>query len=120
MDKSASASFVTSSEAADIRGNVLSPGTWCLVGEREWSRTGSGKNPTVDLLHVYDADHKARLQRDVSRGLARVAWGTHNPHFQTQYILLRKPLRGPIYRQSPLAGVSPGKTDSDVVDVDDI
>ena len=47
------------------RANFLSPGTWCLVGEREWSRAVPGKNPIVDLLHVYDADHKGRLQREV-------------------------------------------------------
>ena len=47
------------------RENFLGPGVWCLVGVREWQRASAGKKDIVDLLHVYGADHKERLQRDV-------------------------------------------------------
>ena len=48
------------------RDNFIAPGTWCLVGARDWQRTSAGKRPVVDLLHVYSADHKELLQREVS------------------------------------------------------
>ena len=48
------------------RDNFIAPGTWCLVGARDWQRTSAGKRPVVDLLHVYSADHKVLLQREVA------------------------------------------------------
>lgn len=48
-------------------GHMLSPGTWVLIGLREWdiskttSNSGKAKFPECDLLEVYDEVSKERL-----------------------------------------------------------
>lgn len=46
------------------RDNRVEPGVMCMVGLRLWESAGSAA--TVDLLHVYSADQKARLCREVA------------------------------------------------------
>ena len=68
---------------------MLSPGTWVLIGLREWdisktaSNSGKAKLPECDLLEVYDQASKERLMElerrdwnilkmnDVSRGSSK-------------------------------------------------
>lgn len=46
------------------RDNRVEPGVMCMVGLRLWESAKSAA--TVDLLHVYSADQKARLCREVA------------------------------------------------------
>ena len=50
------------------RDNRASVGTACLVGIREWESARALQ--TVDLLHVYSAEHKLRLKKEVN-----IDWG---------------------------------------------
>lgn len=48
------------------RGNVLAPGTWCLVGRRDFERPKEGKLEKTDLLEVYgDIEKKLIIQKEV-------------------------------------------------------
>ena len=47
------------------RDNLLTPGTWVLVGYRDWE-TGVG-----DLLHVYDAGDVQQLKRTLDPAVVR-------------------------------------------------
>ena len=46
------------------RDNRVEPGVLCLVGKRLWesARTSS----TVDLLHVYSAEHRGRVRKEIN------------------------------------------------------
>lgn len=46
------------------RDNRVEPGVMCMVGLRLWESAGSAA--TVDLLHVYSSDQKAKLCREVA------------------------------------------------------
>ena len=49
------------------RGNVLMPGTWCLVGRRDFERPKEGKLEKTDLLEVYgDIEKKLIIQKEVA------------------------------------------------------
>ncbi len=45
------------------RDNLIHPGSWVLVGEREWEKDGKG---TCDLLEVYSHSEIERLKQTVS------------------------------------------------------
>ncbi len=42
--------------------NVLAPGVWVLVGERDWEVLIAGKKPRCDLLEVYSGEEKTKLE----------------------------------------------------------
>lgn len=49
------------------RGNVLAPGTWCLIGRRDFERPKEGKLEKTDLLEVYgDIEKKLIIQKEVA------------------------------------------------------
>ena len=49
------------------RGNVLTPGTWCLIGRRDFERPKEGKLEKTDLLEVYgDIEKKLIIQKEVA------------------------------------------------------
>lgn len=49
------------------RGNILSPGTWCLAGRRDFERPKPGKLEKTDLLEVYgDIEKKLIMQKEVA------------------------------------------------------
>jgi len=49
------------------RGNILSPGTWCLVGRRDFEKPKEGKLEKTDLLEVYgDIEKKLIIQKEVA------------------------------------------------------
>ena len=45
----------------DKRRNMIAPGSWVLVGLRDWEGTNMGKMPKCDLLEVYNAQEKDSL-----------------------------------------------------------
>jgi len=45
----------------DKRHNLLAPGSWVLVGLRDWEGSNLGKTPKCDLLEVYNAQEKDSL-----------------------------------------------------------
>ena len=77
------------------------------------------KNPIVDLLHVYDADHKARLQHDVHADWHMLLGETQSTIPDSVHFAADTPA-GPGIAREPGADDLPAETDSDVVDVDDI
>ena len=100
------------------RDNFLGPGVWCLVGLREWQRAGAGKKETVDLLHVYGADHKERLQRDVV-----APWHVLLSETQVETSDTVSFAEGPgemVIEAEPPSEEVPLIADDDMVDVDDI
>ena len=49
------------------RGNVLTPGTWCLVGRRDFERPKEGKLEKTDLLEVYgDIEKKLIIKKEIA------------------------------------------------------
>ena len=48
------------------RGNVLTPGTWCMVGRRDFEKPREGKLEKTDLLEVYgDVEKKKLIQKEI-------------------------------------------------------
>jgi translation initiation factor IF-1 len=47
------------------RDNMIRPGTWVLVGARDWESRAEGAEPTCDLLEVYGDGDKERLKSQV-------------------------------------------------------
>lgn len=45
----------------DKRRNMIAPGSWVLVGLRDWEGTNMGKTPKCDLLEVYSPQEKDSL-----------------------------------------------------------
>lgn len=41
--------------------NIIKPGTWVLVGTRDWETVTSGKLPKCDLLETYKDSDKSKL-----------------------------------------------------------
>ena len=49
------------------RGNILSVGTWCLVGRRDFEKPKEGKLEKTDLLEVYgDIEKKKIIQKEIA------------------------------------------------------
>lgn len=49
------------------RGNVLSIGTWCLVGRRDFEKPKEGKLEKTDLLEVYgEIEKKKIIQQEIA------------------------------------------------------
>ena len=49
------------------RGNILSRGTWCLVGRRDFEKPKEGKLEKTDLLEVYnELEKKNIIQKETS------------------------------------------------------
>lgn len=69
----------------DRRNNMLSHGTWVLVGLRDWEGSAHGKDAKCDLLEVYN-DHEKELlvqtneERDLSilTGIKSTSTGQHD------------------------------------------
>jgi translation initiation factor IF-1 len=57
----------------DKRRNMLAPGSWVLVGLRDWEGTNLGKMPKCDLLEVYSAQEKDSLVQVEKRDLSLLA-----------------------------------------------
>ena len=101
------------------RENFIAPGTWCLVGLREWQRSTTGKKAVVDLLHVYSSDHKDRLRREVTAPwhimLSETTVETSDTvsfaEDSTDMVIEPEP---------PTEGTPLIATDDDMIDVDDI
>lgn len=47
------------------RDNMIRPGTWVLVGARDWESRAEGTEPTCDLLEVYNDTDKEKLKSQV-------------------------------------------------------
>lgn len=49
------------------RGNVLTPGVWCLVGRRDFEKPKEGKLEKTDLLEVYgEVEKKLIIQKEIA------------------------------------------------------
>lgn len=68
----------------DKRNNMLSMGTWLLVGARDWEGSAHGKPAKCDLLEVYSQSEKETLiqttERDISQ-LTGIAERNSNTDF---------------------------------------
>jgi translation initiation factor IF-1 len=121
------------------RGNMLTRGTWVLVGTREWSsESGSDKESRkCDLLEVYNDADKQELRKvrginwdsiempDASSGKVQDSGGfefSSSAH-QSEYEELLKKSAGENMRLqiTPISDIPESATDyNDEVDVDDI
>lgn len=48
------------------RDNLISPGTWLLVGLHTWETTKTDKPPNCDILEVYSDSDKSRLKNTIN------------------------------------------------------
>lgn len=55
------------------RDNRIGLGTWILVGVREWEARAADKQPRCDVLEVYNATEKEKLQSTVRENLTALA-----------------------------------------------
>ena len=53
--------------------NVLTQGVWVLVGERDWEVLTAGKKPRCDLLEVYSAEEKNKLENSSNVDVRRLS-----------------------------------------------
>ena len=56
----------------DKKGNMLTAGTWVLVGLRDWERVSEGKRAKCDLLEVYNAHEKELLIQTERQDLSKL------------------------------------------------
>mgnify|MGYP006077260873 CR=1 FL=1 len=49
------------------RGNIMSPGVWCLVGRRDFEKPKEGKLEKTDLLEVYNEIEKKNIMQSEIR-----------------------------------------------------
>lgn len=60
------------------RNNMVTPGTWILVGLREWENSSDTKKPQqCDLLEIYSGSSKERL-KDIEKNVCD--WSVLNAH----------------------------------------
>lgn len=62
------------------RDNQIEMGTWVLVGLRDWEARTANKQPRCDMLEVYNATEKEKLQSTVKDNLSVLVQAFEDEH----------------------------------------
>ena len=62
MEKNEFVLYEINLEVEEKKDNLVSIGTWVLIGKRDWETTRDGKLENCDLLVVYREDEKKLMQ----------------------------------------------------------
>jgi len=96
----------------DKRRNMIAPGSWVLVGLRDWEGTNMGKTPKCDLLEVYSPQEKDSLVQ-VEKSDLSLMIGTgviHSTDRDTEFDFVDEKTQN--YRDM-IEGLSDGNTDDE-------
>lgn len=104
------------------RDNHIGLGTWVLMGLRDWEARAADKQPRCDLLEVYSANEKEKLQSTAKENLSALATEDEQTKLQNDAVDFVDD-DGPVAGASASASLGAAQVaedEEDEIDIDEI